>query len=387
MLMRRKIFHVITGLQVGGAEMMLYKMVSRCDRAQFDPTVISLTSAGPVGQKIEELGVRVIPLHMQGPVSAAVGSVRLAQLLRAGRADLVQTWMYHADLLGGLAAAFAGKIPIVWGIRQSTFDHKASKRSTRWVAKACAQLSHLLPTAIIACSDRARRVHMDLGYSSSIEVIPNGFDLELFKPDASAGQKLRAELGLPGNVVLIGLVARLDPQKDHQTFIQAAAQVAARHPEAHFVLCGPGVTAASPELRGWARTAGISDRCHLLGVRSDMPSVTAGLDIAVSSSAWGEGFSNAIGEAMACGVPCIVTDIGDSAEIVGDSGRVVSARQPGALAAAITEMIAVGAEGRARLGEVGRRRMVERYELGQIVRRYEERYQEIMNHVRHRRTA
>lgn len=367
--------------------MMLYKLISRCDRAQFEPTVISLTSAGPVGQKIEELGVRVIPLHIQRPVSAAAGSVRLAQLLRAARADLVQTWMYHADLLGGLAAALAGRIPTVWGIRQSTFDPKASKRSTKWVARMCAGLSRRLPTAIIACSDRARCVHINLGYPASIEVIPNGFDLQLFRRDARAGRQLRAELGLSPDAMLIGLVARLDPQKDHRTFIEAAAQVAARHPETHFILCGPGVTAASIELSALTESAGISDRCHLLGVRSDIPRVTAGLDIAVSSSAWGEGFSNAIGEAMACGVPCIVTDIGDSAEIVGDSGRVVPARQSDALAAAITEMIAIGAEGRARLGEVGRCRMVERYELGQIVRRYEERYQEIMNHVRHRRTA
>lgn len=385
--MRRNIVHVISGLQVGGAEMMLYKVISRCDRSRFDTAVVSLTDAGPMSERISKLGVPVLALGISGPYTAVRGTIRLARWLQNHRADLVQTWMYHADLVGGIAAALMGGIPVVWGIRQSTFDHRASKRSTRWVAKACARLSHRLPSAVIACSDRARCVHVDLGYSSSIEVIPNGFDLQLFRPDASAGRKLRAELGLPGNVVLIGLVARLDPQKDHRTFIEAAAQVAARHLEAHFVLCGPGVTPASAELREWTMTAGIRDRCHLLGARSDMPSVTAGLDVAVSSSAWGEGFSNAIGEAMACGVPCVVTDIGDSAEIVGGSGRVVSARQSSALAAAITEMIEIGAEGRARLGEVGRRRMVERYELGQIVRRYEERYQEIMNHVWHRRTA
>jgi glycosyltransferase involved in cell wall biosynthesis len=367
--------------------MMLYKLLSRCDRARFRPTVVSLTNVGPVGERIAELGVRVIPLRIKGPFSAATGLVRLARLLRAIRADVVQTWMYHADLLGGLAAGLGGKIAVIWGIRQSTFDPQASKRTTRWVARSCARLSRWLPTAIIACSDRARLVHMDLGYPPSIEVIPNGFDLQLFTPDRKAGRQLRAELGLPADAVLVGLVARLDPQKDHRTFIEAAGQVAAQHPDVHFVLCGPGVTGASTELSTWINGAGIREKCHLLGPRSDMPSITAGLDIAVSSSAWGEGFSNTIGEAMACGIPCVVTDIGDSADIVGDSGRVVAPRQPRALAAAIEEMIAIGTTGRARLGESGRRRMVERYELGQIVRRYEQRYQEMVNDVWHRRTV
>lgn len=383
--MTYKVVHVITGLELGGAETALYKLLARCNRAYFDPTVVSLTGLGPVGGRIRELGIPVFPLGMEGALSAVGGTARLIRRLRATGPMLVQTWMYHADLLGGLAAFCTGKIPVVWGIRQSNFDPKLSKRTTVWTAKACARLSARLPTAIIACSNRARTVHLEFGYNGPIAVIPNGFDLQLFWPDRDARNRVRAALGIPPEALLIGLVARFDPQKDHKTFVHAAGRVARRHPDAQFLFCGEGVTQKNVELSPLLRDAGVTERCHLLGRRVDMPAINAALDIAVSSSAWGEGFSNAIGEAMSCAVPCVVTDVGDSAEIVGGTGRIVAPCDPAALADAIATLIELGAEGRKHLGAEARRRIGERYELGHIVRRYEEKYLEILDGVRNRR--
>lgn len=382
--MIHKVVHVITGLDLGGAETALCKLLSRCDRNCFDPVVVSLTGVGLVGDRIRGLGIPVVPLEMNGPLSVARGIAGLVFRLRAIGPALVQTWMYHADLLGSLAAFFGKEIPVVWGIRQSNLDPNFNKRTTMWVAKACAGLSGRLPTSIIACSHKARAAHLEFGYAGPIDVIPNGFDLHLFRPDRATRNRIRATFGIPAEALLIGLVARFDPQKDHKTFVQAAARVACRHPDAQFLLCGEGVTGKNRELLAWLQEAGVVERCHLLGRRVDMSAINAALDISVSSSV-GEGFSNAIGEAMSCEVPCVVTDVGDSAEIVGETGRVVVPRDPVALADAIAALIELGAEGRKQLGVKARCRVSEYYEIGQIARRYEEKYLEIIDCVRDRR--
>lgn len=383
--MTHKVVHVITGLDLGGAEMALYNLLKRCDRTCFDPVVVSLTKLGPIGDRIRELDVPVFPLAITGLASVARGAATLVHRLRAIGPDVVQTWMYHADLLGGLAAFIANKAPVVWGIHQSNLDPKLNKRSTMWVAKACASLSGGLPAAIIACARKAREAHLEFGYAGPIEVIPNGFDLQLFRPDPGTRNRVRATLGISSEAPLVGLVARFHPQKDHMTFVQAAARVARQYPDAQFLLCGEGVRAENSQLSAWLRDAGIVERCHLLGRRVDMPAINVALDISVSSSA-GEGFSNAIGEAMSCAVPCVVTDVGDSAEIVGQTGRIVPPRDAVALADAIGALIEQGGEGRRRLGAMARCRISELYEIGQIARRYENKYLEIIDGVRDHRT-
>lgn len=384
--MTHKVVHVIIGLELGGAETALHKLLTRCDRACFDPVVVSLTDLGPIGDRIKSLGIPVLPLGIDGPVSVACGVARLVYRLRAIGPDLVQTWMYHADLLGGLAAFIANKIPVVWGIRQSNLDPKLNKRTTIWVAKLCASLSRRLPAAVIACSRKAREAHLEFGYADPIEVIPNGFDLQLFRPDPGARSRMRVTLGISSETLLIGLAARFDPQKDHKTFVQAAARVARRHSDAQFLLCGDGATRENKDLSAWLRDTGVAERFHLLGRRVDMPAINAALDISVSSSV-GEGFSNAIGEAMSCAVPCVVTDVGDSAEIVGQTGRIVAPRDSVALADAIVALIELGAEGRRHLGAMARCRVAGLYEIGQVTRRYEEKYLEIINGVRDHRSS
>jgi glycosyltransferase involved in cell wall biosynthesis len=209
-------------------------------------------------------------------------------------------------------------------------------------------------------------------------VIPTGYDLTVFHPDEQARNDVRRELGVSDEHVLVGLVARYHPMKDHAGFLQAARLVAQAHPEARFVLVGRDMNQHLPVF-DLIRRNQLEDRVLLLGERQDIPRLTAALDIACSASAWGEGFSNTVGEAMACGIPCVVTDVGDSAYAVGEAGLAVPPRHPQALADAISKLIAAGPECRVRLGQAARRRVQSEFALPNIVRRYEDLYQECIS--------
>jgi len=374
--------HIITGLNTGGAEMMLYKLLSGMDCENFEAEVVSLMDIGPIGKKIQELGVVVRALGMRQGVPSLPGLLRLVYWLRQNSPHCVQTWMYHADLIGGMSAKLAGGIPVIWGIRHSILEPQYTKRTTLWTAKACARLSRRLPARIVCCSEASRRAHKEMGYAEDrMVVIPNGFDLAAFKPDPEARPAVRRELSIPAEAPLIGLVGRFNPLKDHNNFILAAAHLNACQPDVHFLLCGDGITWENPELVEWIKAAGIQTRCHLLGRREDIPRLTASLDIASSSSS-SEGFPNIVGEAMACGVPCVVTDVGDSALLVGETGRVVPPGTPRALAEAWREIIEMDPEGRNRLGLLARRRIEEHFRLPLIVARYEGLYEKVAARIR-----
>ena len=372
-----KILHVITGLTTGGAEMMLAKLLARLPAGETRHIVVSLTGGGPLADRIAALGVPVIQLGMNRPglaklAALAGGFLRLRRLIRQERPDIVQAWMYHANLFAGLATrGFFRAPPVIWGIRQSDLDPQASKPATIRVAKLGGLLSRPLSDTILCCSEIARVVHERIGYDPArMVVIPNGFDLGEFKPDATARAALRRELNLPETAPLVGLIARFDAQKDHRGFLAAAAQVRRAAPDAHFLLCGGGVEPANRQLAGWIDDFDLGARCRLLGARADMPAVTAALDVAVSSSAFGEGFPNVLGEAMACGVPCVATDVGDSRMIVGQTGRIVAPRDPAALAEAIVDLLSLPAAARGALGADARARIAERFEIGVIAGRY-----------------
>lgn len=369
-----KILHIITGLNTGGAEMMLYKLVSRMNRNKFDIQVILLTDIGPIGKKIEDLGIPVSALGMKRGIPNPQMVFKLARWLKKYRPDIIQTWMYHSDLIGGLAAKMSGNIPVVWGIHHSNLDPKGNKRTTIWTAKVCARFSRWLPVKIVCCSEASKRVHTALGYAAEkMVVIPNGFDLNLFKPDLEEGTLVRQELGIPEDTIIIGMVGRFDPQKDHLNFIKAAALLQKEIPDVQFLLCGDDIIWENHKLSKWIEDAGLSNNFHLLGRRDDIPQIMTALNIA-SSSSYGEGFPNVVGEAMACGVPCVVTDVGDSALIVGDTGIVVPPKDSNDLALAWKELIEIGKDRRQRLGDNARRRIREKFSLPSVVERYEELY-------------
>lgn len=370
-----KLIFVSTGLGVGGAEMMLFKLLSSWSCPDDELEVISLTGRGSMARRLEAAGVPVRSLNLRGVGGLALGWIRLARWLRSSRASVVQTWMYHADLFGGLAAKLSG-IPVIWGIRNGVLDRGTDKRRTIQTAQACARLSRRLPRRITCVSEQARVFHERMGYCGrKFVIIPNGFDLAAFKPDPIAALDLRAELALPSAAILIGLVARFDPKKDHLNFIEAAARVAARRSGVFFVLCGDGVMSENNELTTWIAQTGAAHRFRLLGRRDDVARVLAGLDILALASCH-EAFPNVLGEAMASGVACVTTDAGDSAYIVGDTGKVVPTRQPERLADALEELIDLGPEGRRRLGDQARRRVQAQFDLSVVRERYAALYRE-----------
>lgn len=212
-------------------------------------------------------------------------------------------------------------------------------------------------------------------------VVPNGFELSQFKPDLDARFRVRAELGITDQTPLVGLIGRFDPQKNHAGFFEAAGVLHRHIPQVHFVLAGQGVDVSNAALMQTITQAGVLANTHLLGLRNDIPALMATLDVLASSS-YGEAFPNVLGEAMACGVPCAVTDVGDSAYIVGDTGRVVESGDMHGLAAALEELLALPLPEKAALSERARARVAEHFEIGAIVRRYEDFYESLLANVR-----
>ena len=373
-----KVTHVITGLDTGGAETMLYRLLLHTDRAAYESEVISMTDIGAVGEKIRALGVPIRALGMRRGVPNPLGVLRLARWLSQYSPDVLQSWMYQADLVSGLAAKLAGGMPVAWGIHNAYLEPRSVKRIKLWTVRACIWSSGWLPSRIVCCSEASREVHARLGYPhKKMIVVPNGADLAAFRPNPEARRSVCEELGLRVETPLIGLVARFDLPKDHRTFVQAAGLLHTRVPEAHFILCGDSITRENPQLTEWIDEARVRSRCHLLGRRLDVPRLSAALDVATSSSSFSEAWPLAVGEAMACGVPCAVTDVGDSSVIVGDTGRVVPPKNPQALADAWHGLLTLGPDERARLGQAARRRMEEHFDLLGAVAKYEKLYEEL----------
>jgi glycosyltransferase involved in cell wall biosynthesis len=381
-----KVLHIITGLEAGGAETMLLKLLTDFQKSGSDDIsseVVSLSHSGPLEAPMAALGIKVTSLGMSSGPGAFLKLARLKKHIRAARPDIVQTWMYHANLMGGLGARGIDNCPVIWGLRQSNLDPRRSKTSTRFIAKLCAWLSGFLPNRIVCVSESARQVHEAMGYDpDKMLVIPNGFDLDAFSPNADARTSVRDELGLSEGTPLVGLFARFDPQKDHSTFLRAAAKLHETNQNARYVLCGHGVDGDNPALVQRIDQAGLSECVHLLGPRNDMARLTGALDIAVSSSAFGEGFSNTIGEALSAGVPVVATDVGDARVMIGDNGdgfgRVVAPEDHVALARAMGEILALPEHERLNIGTNARKQMMRLYSIAAIAGRFRALYDDIL---------
>lgn len=375
-----KIVHVITDLSVGGAQNMLLKLLRQTDRNEFDPVVISLKDAGVVGEAISSLGITVLSCNMtpEAPDPAVV--MRLARILKELRPHLVQTWMYHSDLIGGIANKMAGSATLAWNIRHSQLDPATVKRSTILIGKICAKMSGVLPDRILCCSEVAKEVHLQLGYNRpKFHVIPNGFELAEYRPDIARRANIREELGISEEALVIGHVGRYHPMKDHRSFVRAAKSLSSRMDNVYYVLCGDDVDWNNEELSMWIRSADLESRFRLLGRRSDLPSVNAALDIATLCSTYGEGFPNVVGEAMACAIPCVVTNVGDSAYIVGDTGTVIEPGNPDALGHAWFDMLTLDNDKRKALGALARERMETKFDIAAVVKQYQNLYRELVN--------
>lgn len=367
-----RILFITTGLKTGGAEKMLAKILSHL-HGRLATGVVSLTGRGPVSVEIEGLGVPVWHLGLELPRRVPVALPLLATLVRRFRPNVLQGWMYHGNLAALAARPFCiGSPRLVWGIRRSLYDLGREKRWTGWVIRLSARLS-ARADAIVYNSEIARARHEAFGFSpAKALVIDNGFDADLFTPNAEAYRDLRSELGLAADALLVGLIARYHPIKGHEMFLRAAAMLAERMPEVQFLLVGRDVTKTNPAFRH-ASEFPLAGRVHLLGERTDVPRLTAALDIA-SSSSWSEGFPNALGEAMICSVPCVSTDVGDVRRLIGDTGIVVPVGNAVALALAWEKLLSCPKESRTALGAAARQRVMENFALNKIAAEYERLY-------------
>ena len=368
---------------------MLLRLLGAIDRSRFEPHVISLTDLGEIADGLRALDIPVFAAGMtRGSRLPPVGAfTRLVRELRRLRPDLVQTWMYHANLVGGLASLAAGRPPLIWSIRQTNLDAESVRRRTALVARLGAKLSHRLPHCLLYNSKVSRRVHEAIGYRADrARVIPNGFDVEKFQSAPKDRAALRRELGLAEDRIVIGLIARFDPQKDHRSFLEAAALVRRQSPTVELLLAGLDVDQRNAGLTAEIARLGLTDSVHLLGHRRDVPRLLGALDIACSSS-MGEGFPNAVGEAMAAGLPCVVTDVGDSAFLLGNCGHVVPPREPAALAEALLSVVRSSPAERRRLGQAARARIERKFSLAAVAGQHMDIWSDVIDDRQPRRSS
>jgi len=374
-----KVVHVITGLNQGGAEAMLEKLVltGRRINPEIEQMVINLGKPGVVGSRLARAGVAVESLEMGLSFHSLGRVITLARRLRSRPAmPVIQTWLWHADLIGGLCARAVGNRRVVWNLRNSMPSHPATKRASRAVARLCAWLSRRVPAAIICNSTAALQAHVSIGYcAEKCLVIPNGFDLRLFVNSASSRSERRARWGAEPADALVGMVARVDPLKDHATFIRAGARVAGRLPRVRFVLVGEGVT-RDADIQALLTQTNLAGRVILEERSDDVQKIMSALDVVCLASR-SEGFPNVLGEAMACATPTVATDVGDVRSILGDDRLVAAAGDAQGLANCIEYVLGLDEHDRRVLGLRQRCQVETRFDIEKIWNRYRDLYASI----------
>jgi len=372
------ILHVITDLDIGGAELMLKRLIeSQQDNPDCMHMVISLTSLGAIGQQLKNIGVEVQVMGMRTLLDMPRIFYQLVRSIRMSRPDIVQTWMYHSDLLGGLAARIAGNRNVIWGLRGTAIP-QTGLSITKIVVLLCSLFSRYIPKVIVCCAESVREAHVNLGYNKKkMLVIFNGYDLTHFKINRTLKKQVRRELGLQDEDIVVGIIGRFDPLKDYKNFVAAASTLSSKIKTVKYLMIGRGIDSENHILNEWICESEYSQRFILAGEHSDISSYLASMDIFCLSSCK-EGFPNVVCEAMACGVPCVVTDVGDAAYIVGKTGIVVPARDAEALSDGIYQLLIMDRIKRESLGLEARARITENFSIEKILPTFKSLYSDIL---------
>jgi len=372
----KKLCHITTGLNIGGAEIFLLNLAKSLNTLGYQQTIISLQAQGDLSENLKNENIELIHLGISRYPWTWWGIIKLPFLLHKISPDIIQTWLYHADLIGSLCSMF-GSAKLVWNVRQTDISTKNNKREIVLVSRIIALFSKYLPVKIICCSESAKDSHIDIGYSEDkMVVIPNGCDTSSFKYDAEKRKTRRSMLGIEENDVVIGRFGRFDRQKDYKNFISAADLIQSTHKHAWFLMAGENITPENNELAEWISHSQLPGRFILLGKRNDLPDLYQAVDVMVSSSL-GEGFPNVVAEAMSSEVPCVVTDVGESNDLVGDTGKTVQKKDMKKLADACLELVNIGENERRKLGIAARSRIVNHYSLERSVAQYKDLYDQI----------
>lgn len=365
-----RVMHLITGLDVGGAESMLSRLVRAMDPASSRHVVVSLTDVGVIGAELSDAGIEVRALGLRRGQVAVHPIPTARRWIQEWQPDLVETWMYHADLLGALVTLGRSSPPLIWNLRASNLDMRRYGRMSGIVRSLCARLSRR-PALVIANSEAGLREHRAIGYRPRAwAVVPNGIDADVFTPRPGRRAAVRAALGIPDEAWVVGTVARYDPMKGHDVLVKALAEWLPTRPAAHVLVAGTDVGWEAADYAWLANALGAdAGRVHLLGMRRDVADLWAACDVACSPSR-SEGFPNAIAEAMACGVPVVATDVGDSARIVDDPTAIVPPGDPSALARALALHSGLAPDARIAAARRARTRIVEAFSLASAAERY-----------------
>ena len=351
---------LVRSLDLGGAQRQLTALAVGLQKRGHDVTVVTFYDGGAFAADLIGAGVRHVGLAKRGRWDFLGFSIRYLRCLRAERPEILHGYLPTANIIAALSRGPAvGRPKIIFGIRASDMQlHRYD-----WMARLSYRVeTHLscFADCIISNSQRGLATAIERGMQADrAVVVPNGIDVERFRPDAGKRFTVRAELGIEESELLIGLPARFDPMKDHATFLTALRWLADHGQDFSFLLVGAGTGQENQALNELVESRKLQDRAHRLGPRVDMPAIMAGLDIVCVPSAFGEGFSNVLGESMAAGVPCVATDVGDARRIIGDTGEIVPANDPVALADGIGRLsdrliadpVAIRADARTRIVE------------------------------------
>lgn len=369
----KKIMHVITGLGDGGAEGVLTRLCLLSKNLEHE--VVSLIDAGKYGEVLAAAGIKVHYLNMNAARPNPLKLLKLISIIRESKPSAVQTWMYHADLLGGISAKIAGVKRIIWGVRHSTLDKGKAKRSTIYIARLLAKLSYYIPDEIVCCARKALEVHAELGYDKSkLTLIPNGYDLESLRHDSEAGVRIRKELCISKDSFLIGKVGRYDPFKDHSNLLKSLSIIKRSGIEFTCILVGSRITSENKLLTKEIADLGLLDCIQLVGQRADIPAIMNALDLHVLASS-SEAFPNVLAEAMACGVVCISTDVGDAKDILNEPDFICSPKNPEMLSELIIKAQYLWANDKQTWSALKQRnvdRIKSQYSIASMVRQYEQ---------------
>ena len=332
-----RILHIITSLGDGGAEKTLYKICKY--NTSNEHVVICLAGPGKYFPLLKKLGVDTYCLSIN-IFTIFIKFFSLLKILKSYKPDIVQTWLIHADFIGGVAAKLCGVKNIIWNIRYTDLKFGKSKLTSIIIVKILSYISFLIPISIILNSKKAKKIYANKGFDKRKFVfISNGYDLSILKPDRLQREIFRKKLKIKKNVILIGNIARYDPKKDHANLIRAISLLKLKNHNFLFILVGRKVSKHNKELNSLIKKFQLSDKVKLIGQSKNIVQILNGIDIYVQSSSFGEGFPNVIAEAMSCGIPCVVTDVGDSSYIVGKTGYSIPPCDPKILAKTIEKAI------------------------------------------------
>ena len=365
--------HIITSLNIGGAESMLHRLIKFKPELIDSTIVVSLTDDGKIGLMLKDMGVTVISLEMHNWFSILSVIFKLKKIIQKEKPKIIHTWMYHANLLGGIAALMANNKNIIWSIRRSNLKYSESI-STFFVMKIGALLSNIIPRKIVSVAESGVKNHEKYGYKKNkMIVIPNGFDLIKLKRDLLQRKIIRRKLDIFDDQLIIGSVGRFHDSKDYESLVASAPAVIRKFKNIKYMLIGRDIDSKNFTLMNWIAKTGYSSHFLLLGEINDVAKYMSAMDIFCLSSIT-EGFPNVVGEAMSMALPCVVTDVGGIKKLVGDTAIIVEPSNKQMLSQGLCEMLSHNTVKRNKIGLKGRQKVEEEFPLSLICKKYYDLY-------------